>query len=65
MPDPLRSRWTRLTLVAIMLAPLGVGFWLEEAGLIHARFVVLGLCLVASFGLDFLSRGKIPILPAP
>jgi hypothetical protein len=36
MHDPLGSRWTRLTLVAVFMTPLAVGFWLESRWLTQA-----------------------------
>jgi hypothetical protein len=50
MADPLRSPWTRLTLLAIFLAPVAAGFALESRWLTQAGFIVLFAFMLGCIG---------------
>jgi hypothetical protein len=58
MPDPLRSPWTRLALVAVFLAPLTVGFCLESRWLAQAGFIVLFVFILGVTGHEMRQRQK-------
>jgi hypothetical protein len=50
VPDPLRSPWTRLALIAVFLAPLAVGFCRESRWLAQVGFIVLFVFIVGVTG---------------
>jgi hypothetical protein len=53
MTDPLRSPWTRLSYVAVFLAPVALGFWLESRWLIQLGFIVLALFILGLWGYEW------------
>jgi hypothetical protein len=58
MPDPLRSPWTGLALVAVFLTPLAVGFALESQWLTQVGFIVLGLFILGLYQWQRLQRRR-------
>jgi hypothetical protein len=58
MPDPLRSPWTRLALVAVFLTPLAVGFGLESRWLTQAGFIVFFAFILGVTGHEMRQRQK-------
>jgi hypothetical protein len=55
MPDPLRSPWTRLSYVAVFLAPVALGFCLESRWLTQLGFIVLALFILGLWGYEWQS----------
>jgi hypothetical protein len=53
MPDPLGSRWIRLSYVAVFLTPLALSFCFESRWLSHVGFIVLGVSILALWGYEW------------